>query len=226
MFFILGYGTIGFLPFYWLGPRAARLGREYGFVTQAELVAHRFRRPSLALIMALISLVAFVPYLSVQIRGAGHVVAQMSGERVSVELGAAIVYAVASSPADGRLELASAPGVAVASFTQADVDAGRVVYVHGGGGAGADAFSFTVRDAGSPASAPATFSLEVLRAPFVVVGVDRAAVSLPACPIPHARNHSPRESSSDAAPSWAVQARPKSSQGSRRSSARESRPGS
>ncbi len=41
-FYILGYGALGFVPFYFLGPRAARVGRKFGFVTQAEMIAHRF----------------------------------------------------------------------------------------------------------------------------------------------------------------------------------------
>jgi SSS family solute:Na+ symporter len=36
-FYILAYGTLGFVPFYFMGPRAARVGREFGFVTQAEI---------------------------------------------------------------------------------------------------------------------------------------------------------------------------------------------
>ena len=39
-----------------MGPRAARLGRSFGFVTQAEMVAHRFRSPAIAALMAIISL--------------------------------------------------------------------------------------------------------------------------------------------------------------------------
>ena len=31
-FYILAYGCLAFLPFYFIGPRAARLGRRFGFV--------------------------------------------------------------------------------------------------------------------------------------------------------------------------------------------------
>jgi SSS family solute:Na+ symporter len=92
--YIVGFGTLGFIPFYFLGPRAARVGREFGFVTQAEMVASRFRMPSLAGIMAIISTVAFVPYLAVQMKGAGHVLESMTRGAVSREAGAAIVYGV------------------------------------------------------------------------------------------------------------------------------------
>ena len=92
--YVLAYGAVGFVPFYFVGPRASRVGRKFGFVTQAEMVAHRFRRPALAGLMALVSMVAFVPYLALQMKGAGYVLEAMTDGKVSAEVGAAIVYAV------------------------------------------------------------------------------------------------------------------------------------
>jgi SSS family solute:Na+ symporter len=93
-FYILGYGALGFVPFYFLGPRAARLGRRYGFVTQAEMVAERFRLRGIALLMALISVAAFVPYLALQMKGAGYVLSAVSEGRIPEALGSALVYGV------------------------------------------------------------------------------------------------------------------------------------
>ena len=92
--YVLGYGALGFLPFYFLGPRAARLGVRFGFVTQAQMVSARFGSPAIAVVMALISTLAFVPYLALQMKGAGYVLNAMTRGAVSEELGAAIVYAV------------------------------------------------------------------------------------------------------------------------------------
>jgi len=92
--YIIAYGTLGFLPFYFLGPRAAELGKKHGFVTQAEMVAHRFGKPSIAGLMAVISTLAFVPYLAIQMKGAGYVIESMTRGAVSEELGAAVVYGV------------------------------------------------------------------------------------------------------------------------------------
>jgi SSS family solute:Na+ symporter len=92
--YILGYGALGFVPFYFLGPRAARLGRRHGFVTQAEMVAHRFQMPALAGVMAAISTLAFVPYLALQMKGAGLVLNVVTRGAVAEWLGAAVVYAV------------------------------------------------------------------------------------------------------------------------------------
>ncbi|MCP3978017.1 MAG: sodium:solute symporter family protein [bacterium] len=94
VFYILGYGTLGFVPFYFLGPRAARLGREYGFVTQAEMVGERFRMRSIAGLMALVSVVAFVPYLALQIKGAGYVLYAVTRGALPEWAGGALVYGV------------------------------------------------------------------------------------------------------------------------------------
>lgn len=93
-FYILSYGILGFVPFYFLGTRAARLGRRFGYVTQAEMVAGRFGAPYLALAFALVSLIAFVPYLALQIQGAGLMLNAVSGGAIGVRLGGAAVYAV------------------------------------------------------------------------------------------------------------------------------------
>lgn len=93
-FYILGYGTLGFVPFYFLGPRAARVGRRYGFVTQAEMVAARFEMPAIAGVMALVSVVAFVPYLALQIKGAGYVLSAVTRGDIPEWAGGALVYGV------------------------------------------------------------------------------------------------------------------------------------
>lgn len=92
--YVLGYGALGFVPFYFLGPRAARVGRRYGFVTQAEMVAHRFRSPRVALLMAAITVYALVPYIAIQMRGAGLVLNATSGGAIPKWAGSGLVYTV------------------------------------------------------------------------------------------------------------------------------------
>lgn len=94
VFYILAFGTLGLLPFYFLGPRAARLGREFQFVTQAEMVAARFDMRGLAAVMTVISVVAFVPYLALQMKGAGYILTAATHGAISIEVGAALVYGV------------------------------------------------------------------------------------------------------------------------------------
>jgi len=92
--YVLAFGAIGFIPFYDLGPRAARLGRRFGFVTQAEMVAYRYDLRPIAIVMAIISAMAFIPYLAIQMRGAGMVLEVMTDGALELEWGAAIVYTI------------------------------------------------------------------------------------------------------------------------------------
>lgn len=93
-FYVLSFGTLGFLPFYWVGPRAAKLGREKGYITQGELVAGELSMRWIAPVMAFVAVIAFVPYLALQMRGAGIVLNVLTSGSVAVEAGAAVVYSI------------------------------------------------------------------------------------------------------------------------------------
>lgn len=93
-FYIIAYGTIGLIPWYFLGPRIAALGRRFGYVTQAELFAHRYQSKTLSVLLAIISIVAFIPYLTLQMEGAGYVLSVVSENRIPAWAGAAIAYGV------------------------------------------------------------------------------------------------------------------------------------
>ena len=93
-FYIIGYGVIGMVPLYFFGPRTWRLGKRFGFVTQAELLAHRFNSTFLSILLALLSVVVFIPYLTLQMKGAGYILSVISDGRIPVWLGALVTYAV------------------------------------------------------------------------------------------------------------------------------------
>ena len=57
-----------------------------------------------------------------------------------------VTYTVHSGPYYGRLELSSDPGLPARSFSQADVNAGRLLYFHDGARRGEDYFHFDVDD--------------------------------------------------------------------------------
>jgi SSS family solute:Na+ symporter len=69
--YIIGYLALGLLPWWVIGPKTARLGKKYGYLTQAELISDRFKSKTLSAIIALVSIGAFIPYLTIQITGAG-----------------------------------------------------------------------------------------------------------------------------------------------------------
>jgi solute:Na+ symporter, SSS family len=91
-FYVLAYGAVGLVPLFFFGARVRRIGAREGFVTQAELLAARFESPTVCVAMGVATLVAFVPYLVIQLRGAGVVMHAVTGW--PEQLGAGIVYAV------------------------------------------------------------------------------------------------------------------------------------
>lgn len=91
-FYILAYGAVGFVPVYFFGARVRKLGAKLGAVTQAELIGRRFDSRYVWGLMGAATVLAFVPYLVIQLKGAGMVMAAVTGWDPSV--GAGIVYAV------------------------------------------------------------------------------------------------------------------------------------
>ena len=93
-YYIVGYGVIGILPLYFFGPRARRLGKKLGFVTQAEILAHRYESKTISILLAVLSVIVFIPYLVLQMKGAGLIISTITEGRVSFEVGAAVTYGV------------------------------------------------------------------------------------------------------------------------------------
>jgi SSS family solute:Na+ symporter len=93
-FYVFSYGLLGFAPWYALGPMVARVGRRFGHVTQAELLSHRFQSPTLSVLIAIVSVIAFVPYIALQMKGAGIVFNAVTDGHVPIWAGAFAAYAV------------------------------------------------------------------------------------------------------------------------------------
>ncbi len=69
-----------------------------------------------------------------------------------------------SEPANGSLELITAPGTAIDSFTQAQLEAGEVVYVHDDSNTLSDGFTLQVADdEGFQAADPVIVSIDITR---------------------------------------------------------------
>lgn len=93
-FYIIAYGITGMIPLYFFGPKVRRLGERFGFVTQAEIVSDRYNRESLSTILAVLSIVVFIPYLTLQMKGAGYVLTTISDGNIPEWMGAGIAYLV------------------------------------------------------------------------------------------------------------------------------------
>lgn len=93
-FYILCYGVIGIVPYFFIGPRAAEMGRRHGYVTQAQLICGRFPSRGLSLMIAVLTVAAFIPYITLQMRGAGIVIEAVTEGNVPLWAGAALAYGI------------------------------------------------------------------------------------------------------------------------------------
>ncbi|WP_227354826.1 sodium:solute symporter family protein [Haladaptatus salinisoli] len=92
--YILVYGGFGMLPWYLFGPKISRLGREMGYVTQADFITDRYDSRLLSGLMAVVSVGAFIPYLVIQIKGVGFVLNEASNGLIPFWLSALLPFAV------------------------------------------------------------------------------------------------------------------------------------
>ncbi|WP_413616496.1 sodium:solute symporter family protein [Halomonas cupida] len=96
-FYIIAY--LGLVPvtIWVLGPKVARVGRERGYLTQGDLISDHYRSTPLGLLAGLIGVLAMVPYLTVQIAGAGMLFQAATNSLVPFWLGALLAFIVVAA---------------------------------------------------------------------------------------------------------------------------------
>ena len=87
-------GTMVAMLSYWLGPMVWRVGKEKNYLTQAQFLGESYRSGALRGVVAVVSIVALLPYISVQIIGAGYVFRVTTGGRIPYWLGSLIAFSV------------------------------------------------------------------------------------------------------------------------------------
>lgn len=93
-FYILAYAALGLLPWYVIGPKVARLGAQNNYFTMGDLLADRYRSRALVVIVGIVSVLAFVPYLTIQIKGIAYVFNILTEEHIPIWLGGLIAYGI------------------------------------------------------------------------------------------------------------------------------------
>ncbi len=72
-----------------------------------------------------------------------------------------LIFTVTTAPTRGQIEKTSAPGSAISSFTQQDINSGNIIYAHAGSNLLADSFEFKVSD-GTREITDQTFNITVV----------------------------------------------------------------
>ncbi|MGA2082121.1 MAG: sodium:solute symporter family protein [Holophaga sp.] len=74
VFYILGYGALGYIVGYHLLPAMSPIGRRHGLMTQADLIEHVYGSRVLGVLTASIGVCFLLPYLQVQLTGLGLII--------------------------------------------------------------------------------------------------------------------------------------------------------
>jgi len=81
---------------YVIGSRVWALGKKFGYITPADMLADFYESEAVRVATATVSVLFTILYIQVQARGLGYILSSASGDRVSYEVGTLILLAVAA----------------------------------------------------------------------------------------------------------------------------------
>jgi SSS family solute:Na+ symporter len=73
-FYILCYGCLAYVVSYWLLPPIWRYAKQHRLFAQPDFFARKYDSPALGVLVAVVGIVALVPYLVLQLKGLGIIV--------------------------------------------------------------------------------------------------------------------------------------------------------
>lgn len=92
--YVVAYMSCGYAIGYVVGPMLWAYARKHGLVGITDMVAHRFGRPWLGALVAVLATVFLLPYIQLQITGMGVVVSTISYGAISLNWAYFIAFAV------------------------------------------------------------------------------------------------------------------------------------
>ena len=101
-FYIIAYGSVAYIMSYWLLPAIWQRATAWKVISQAEYFARAYDSAWLGRMVALVSTAALMPYLVLQLKGLGIIVAETSygaiGANMAIWIGtmATVVYVILS----------------------------------------------------------------------------------------------------------------------------------
>ena len=92
--YVIAYMSCGYAIGYVVGPMLWAYARRHGLVGITDIVAHRFGRPWLGAVVAVLATVFLLPYIQLQITGMGVVVSTISYGAISLNWAYFLAFAV------------------------------------------------------------------------------------------------------------------------------------
>ncbi len=91
-FYIMAYGTVGYILGYFLLPRVWKLGKEHGLLTAPDFFIARYGNKALATFASVIYAVAILPYVTLQLSGLQIFLTLAGYGHIDAQLGAIISF--------------------------------------------------------------------------------------------------------------------------------------
>ncbi|MEU7163713.1 sodium:solute symporter family protein [Streptomyces morookaense] len=95
--YVIAYMSCGYAIGYLVGPTLWSYARRHGLVSITDMVAHRYGRPWLGALVAVLATVCLLPYIQLQITGMGVVVSTISYGAISLDWAYFIAFAVTTA---------------------------------------------------------------------------------------------------------------------------------
>lgn len=95
--YILSYGCLAYILSYWMLPPIWRYAKQHRLISQSDFFARKYDSPALGILVAVVGVVALLPYLVLQLKGLGIIMSVASYGSISATLavwiGAAVITA-------------------------------------------------------------------------------------------------------------------------------------
>ena len=93
-FYILVYCTLGLMPWYVIGPKISKLGKKNNYITMGDFLGDRFQSRLLTILVGVVAILAFIPYLTLQIKGMAYIFNVLTYGNIPIWLGALFSFGI------------------------------------------------------------------------------------------------------------------------------------
>ena len=91
-FYIMAYGTCGYIFYYFLFPWIWRMGKQHGLLTLPDLIQVRYQSRMLSTLVSIIGVIALVPYITLQLSALQIFLTVAGGGLIDPVAGACVAF--------------------------------------------------------------------------------------------------------------------------------------
>lgn len=91
-FYIMAYGTCGYIFYYFLFPWIWRMGKQHGLLTLPDLIQVRYQSRMLSTLVSIIAVVALIPYITLQLSALQIFLTVAGGGAIDPVAGACVAF--------------------------------------------------------------------------------------------------------------------------------------